>query len=187
MAASSLCSPRSSAFSSVRSSSSSARSVSACEWTDTYSPAAIDIAPATNPATPATNTLLRVPCAVATPRTRLAVERMPSFAPNTAARIQPVRPIRCRSLRYLGILEISLVIAKLPAGALIGTAKHRFRGLHPKVLHMPVRCCSHSFAEGSCEVEWTDTCLLGEDAKIRAVRQVRLDVLRYPHRGNQKY
>jgi len=52
MAASSLCSPLSSALSSVRSSSSSACSVSACEWTDTYSPAAIDIAPATRPATP---------------------------------------------------------------------------------------------------------------------------------------
>jgi hypothetical protein len=32
-------------------------SVSACECTDTYSPAAIDIAPATRPATPATITL----------------------------------------------------------------------------------------------------------------------------------
>src|SRR5437764_40396 len=30
----------------------SAASVSACEWTETYSPAAIDIAPATRPATP---------------------------------------------------------------------------------------------------------------------------------------
>jgi hypothetical protein len=32
-------------------------SVSACEWTDTYSPAAIDMAPAARPAIPATNTL----------------------------------------------------------------------------------------------------------------------------------
>ena len=33
----------------------------------------------------------------ATPSTRLAVERMPSFAPNTAARSQPMRPTRCYS------------------------------------------------------------------------------------------
>ena len=38
----------------VRSCSSSACSLSACECTETYSPAAIDIPPATRPATPAT-------------------------------------------------------------------------------------------------------------------------------------
>jgi hypothetical protein len=54
------------------------------------SPAAIDIAPATRPATPATNTLLRLPFAAATAGTRLAVDRMPSFAPSTAARSHPV-------------------------------------------------------------------------------------------------
>jgi integrase len=35
--------------------------------------------------------------------------RMPSFAPSTAARSQPVRPVRCRSLSPEGILEASLV------------------------------------------------------------------------------
>ena len=35
-----------------------ARSVSDCECAHTYSPAAMDVAPATRPATPATNTLL---------------------------------------------------------------------------------------------------------------------------------
>jgi hypothetical protein len=42
----------------LRSSSTSAVSVSACDWTDTYSPAAIAIAPATRPVIPVTNTLL---------------------------------------------------------------------------------------------------------------------------------
>ena len=46
-----------SALSSARSRASSAFSVSACEWTETYSPTAIDIAPATRPAVPATKPL----------------------------------------------------------------------------------------------------------------------------------
>src|SRR5512140_3464851 len=78
--------------------SSAASSESACERTDTYSPAAIDIAPATRPAMPATITLACVACAAATPSTRLAVETIPSFAPSTAARNQPMRSVRCRSL-----------------------------------------------------------------------------------------
>src|SRR6202171_1846461 len=67
------------------------------------------MAPATRPATPATNTLLGVACAAAPPSTRLEVERMPSFAPSTAARSQPMRPVRCRSLLPIGILEVSLI------------------------------------------------------------------------------
>ena len=35
--------------------------------------------------------------AAATPSIRLAVETMPSFAPNTAARSQPMRSVRCNS------------------------------------------------------------------------------------------
>ena len=66
--------------------------------TDTYSPAAMDIAPATRAANPAIRTLLRLPWAAATPKTRLAVDRRPSFAPSTAARSHPVRPARCRSI-----------------------------------------------------------------------------------------
>ena len=65
--------------------------MSAWELTDTYSPAAIDMAPATSPATPATTTALWVASAAATPITRLAVERMPSLAPRTVARNQPMR------------------------------------------------------------------------------------------------
>jgi hypothetical protein len=72
----------------------SAESVSACELTDTNSPAAIDIAPATKPAMPATSTALRDAPAAATPMIRLAVETIPSFAPSTAARNQPIRCVR---------------------------------------------------------------------------------------------
>src|SRR5512143_88617 len=72
----------------------SARSVSAWELTETYSPAAMDMAPATSPATPATTTWCCVASAAATPMIRLAVDTMPSFAPSTAARSQPIRPER---------------------------------------------------------------------------------------------
>ena len=72
----------------------SACSVSACELTDTYSPAAIDSAPATRPATPATMTSPRAAFDAATPTTRLAVETMPSLAPSTDARSQPMRSVR---------------------------------------------------------------------------------------------
>ena len=64
--------------------------MSDCELTDTYSPAAIDNAPATKPASAATTTEARSACAAATPTTRLLVEISPSFAPSTAARSQPM-------------------------------------------------------------------------------------------------
>ena len=67
-------------------------STSFCERTETYSPTAIDIAPATIPATPAvTIKLLSSGVAAVTPIMRLAVETMPSLAPRTAARNQPAR------------------------------------------------------------------------------------------------
>jgi hypothetical protein len=66
----------------------------ACELTDTYSPAAMDMAPATRPATPATRICDGPADAVATPMIKLAVETIPSFAPRTAARSQPMREIR---------------------------------------------------------------------------------------------
>ncbi len=69
----------------------SARSVSRCELTELYSPVAIDIAPATSPASPATTIELRDAFDAATPIMRLAVETMPSPAPRTAARNQPIR------------------------------------------------------------------------------------------------
>ena len=60
---------------------------------------------ATKPATPAIKMLVWFPWAVATPSTRLDVERMPSLAPNTAARSQPMRPMRCRSFGRRGMLS----------------------------------------------------------------------------------
>src|SRR6185437_5642317 len=76
---------------SFRSRARSARSESDCELTDTYSPAAIDMAPAINPETPAIKTAFCVVEAAATPTIKLAVERMPSLAPSTAALNHPVR------------------------------------------------------------------------------------------------
>lgn len=61
------------------------------ELTETYSPAAIDMAPATTPANAASTTGFRVSLAAATPMTRLVVERIPSLAPSTAARSHPLR------------------------------------------------------------------------------------------------
>src|SRR4051812_9919993 len=72
----------------------SARSVSRWEETELYSPAAIDIAPATTAATPAITIALRLLFAATTPMRRLAVDTTPSCAPRTAARNQPMRPVR---------------------------------------------------------------------------------------------
>ena|GEM_PF-5972304 len=89
------------------SSSSRYRAKSACllsawELTEMYSPVAVDMAPVIKPATPATSTL---PCEAreaATPTTKLAVEIMPSLAPRTAARNQPMRCVRCYSRCLIG-------------------------------------------------------------------------------------
>ena len=53
--------------------------------------------PANSAATPATSTLVRLASEAATPTIKLAVETMPSFAPRTAARSQPMRDEACRS------------------------------------------------------------------------------------------
>lgn len=68
--------------------------MSDCELTETYSPAAIDMATATSPATPAMKTLFCVVAAAATPTIKLAVETMPSLAPSTAALNHPMRSTR---------------------------------------------------------------------------------------------
>ena len=77
-----------------------ASSVSDCVLTETYSPPAIDNAPATRPARPATRMVLRSWVAPATPTTRPAVDTMPSLAPSTPARSQfsrLARPDWCAS------------------------------------------------------------------------------------------
>jgi len=63
----------------------SACSVSDCELTETYSPAAMDMAPATSPAIPAISISELEAEAAATPTITLAVETSPSLAPSTAA------------------------------------------------------------------------------------------------------
>ena len=73
----------------------SARSASRCELTETYSPAAIDSAPAARPAIPAVTIAAPDAPDAATPSTRHAVDTMPSFAPSTAARSQLERWLRC--------------------------------------------------------------------------------------------
>ena len=55
------------------------------------------MAPATSPDRPATITALWFACALATPMMRLEVESTPSFAPRTAARNHPSRPVTCVS------------------------------------------------------------------------------------------
>jgi hypothetical protein len=68
--------------------------------TDTYSPSAIDTAPATRPASPAVKIGPRWLVAPATPRTMPATDTIPSLAPSTPARSQfsrPARPAPCDS------------------------------------------------------------------------------------------
>jgi hypothetical protein len=89
----------SSSASGARSSSSSSRftsacSASRCELTETYSPTAIDIAPATRPATPVTRVASLEADDAATPIIRDAVETIASSDPSTAARNQPARALR---------------------------------------------------------------------------------------------
>src|SRR4051794_29171211 len=72
----------------------SASSASRCELTETYSPTAIDIAPAASPETPAIRTVWLFAEDAATPSIRLDVDTIASFDPRTAARSQLVRPLR---------------------------------------------------------------------------------------------
>ncbi len=60
--------------------------------TETYSPSAIDTAPATSPASPAVKMGPRAEVAPATPMTMPATDTIPSLAPSTAARSQLSRP-----------------------------------------------------------------------------------------------
>ena len=69
----------------------SARSMSDWLDTDTYSPAAIDSAPAASPAAPAIATAPGAGFAIATPTVSEPTDTIPSIAPSTAARSQPDR------------------------------------------------------------------------------------------------
>src|SRR5689334_18689733 len=126
MAASSACSAVPGAANSTRSRSKSARSVSDCELTETYSPAAIDIAPATKPAMPATRTLPRLDSAAATPKIKLAVETIPSLAPRTAARSHPVRCVKwCSTFLIVCVSRSKQASQAVNVGCLPATAQHR--------------------------------------------------------------
>src|SRR5436305_3254669 len=91
MAASSRCSPCGWRRISRRSISSSRSSNSLWAFIDTYSPAAIEKAPAIHPASPASRTYCGPldAAAPATPRMRETLLTSPSLMPNTAARAVP--------------------------------------------------------------------------------------------------
>ena len=84
------------------------------------------MAPATRPETPATSMPRCVACAAATPSSRLAVDTMPSLAPNTAARNQPVRCVRCCSLCSIALLD-SLIGGRCLRHASAEDSLHRLR------------------------------------------------------------
>lgn len=78
----------------IDSSLSSARAKTAARAEHSKMDRPVDMAPATSPATPVTRMLPWLGPAAATPIARLAVETMPSLAPSTAARSQPMRSVR---------------------------------------------------------------------------------------------
>ena len=68
----------------------SSRSMSSfCAFIDTYSPAAIDVAPASRPETPAISTGAPSDDAAATPRIRATLDTSPSLIPKIPARMLP--------------------------------------------------------------------------------------------------
>ena len=75
--------------SSRRSTASSRSSSSCCAFIETYSPAAIDTAPATRPAIPAVRTIDAVVPAPAMPRMSDTLDTSPSLTPNTVALAAP--------------------------------------------------------------------------------------------------
>src|SRR6185503_18126298 len=141
-------SPASSVSSSRRSRARSACSVSACELTETYSPAAIDIAPATAPAMPAVSKLAWLASAAATPTTRLAVETIPSFAPRTAARNQPTRRLRWRSrCRWI----MSIVYRPTPAkSATVDSTTITITAQRTKSAPRVIAKCAATHAPAAC-------------------------------------
>ena len=83
--------------------------MSRCVLTETYSPKAIDTAPAARPAIPAVRIGAFSTVAAATPTTMPAVETMPSFAPKTPARSQfslDASEPTCGSDGWLGFVTV---------------------------------------------------------------------------------
>src|SRR5665811_2231832 len=123
--------------------------VSLSRWllTDTYSPSAIDTAPATRPASPAVKMGPRAVVAPATPITRPATETIPSLAPSTPARNQfsrPARPAACGSLGW-GAARRFLTVA----GAADGTGEP---SLMPQVNQREWTACRGAQADLSLSV-----------------------------------
>jgi len=89
MVASSACSKTGLFSSSSRSLFTSAWTSSFCEETDTYSPAAIEHAPAARPARPVSTMVCALPPPPPTPAISDTLVTSPSMAPNTAGRSHP--------------------------------------------------------------------------------------------------
>jgi hypothetical protein len=89
MVASSACSKTGLFSSSSRSLFTSAWTSSFCDETDTYSPAAIEQAPAARPASPVRMMVCDDPPPPPTPAISDALVTSPSMAPNTAGRSHP--------------------------------------------------------------------------------------------------
>src|SRR5438552_972580 len=68
---------------------------SRCDRTETHSPDAIENAPATSPATPASTTMDLLDVPPATPMTSAKFETSPPLTPKTVARSSPPIPARC--------------------------------------------------------------------------------------------
>src|SRR6516162_10060655 len=105
MPASSRLSPSGSSASSWRSTCNSLSTISCCARTDTSSPAAIENAPASRPATPARRTADALVDAPATPSTSDRLVSSPSPAPSTVARVVP--PWTSRWRLDLGLPKLS--------------------------------------------------------------------------------
>jgi hypothetical protein len=87
---------------------------------------------------------------------RLDVERMPSFAPSTAARSQPMRPVRCRSFLFAGIVVAFLIgeppSHETPSSFLLSGRRSSDSRRVPQefaTIHAVLRKCGRTPARGS--------------------------------------
>ena len=91
---------------------------SRCDRTETHSPDAIENAPATSPATPASTTMDLLDVPPATPMTSEKFETSPSLTPKTVARSAPPIPARCRpsaaAIRPPAVLPPRIAATTLP-------------------------------------------------------------------------